>query len=124
MRPLRLNSPGPWESIAPNCFSEFDLEVQAGTRFVGLIPFSPQSGYISTKIEIRSKKRVPDRILKNGSVLSIPESLENSTSEGAAFERNSKTFFTIPYDLDYATSLMIDHIDPLSPFPHLTCQSC
>ena len=38
---------------------------------------------MGTKIEISSNKRAPGRVSKNGLVQSIPESLENSTSEGA-----------------------------------------
>ena len=38
---------------------------------------------MGTKIEIRRKKRVPGRILKNGLVQSIPETLENVNTVGA-----------------------------------------
>ena len=79
MRPLRLNSPGSQESIAPNRFSKFDREHDFSSLFQFWSIYSP----IGAKIEISSKKRVRGRISKNGLVQSIPESLENSTSEGA-----------------------------------------
>ena len=79
MRPLRLNSPGSQESIAPKRFSKFDREHAFSSLFQFLSIHSPTGA----KIEISSEKRVPGRISKNGLVQSIPENLENANTEGA-----------------------------------------
>ena len=81
MWPLKLNSLDCQESIARNRFlnrkQPFDREHPISSLFW----FSPQKYYIWTEFEISSKKRVLGRISKNSEVQSIPESLENSTSE-------------------------------------------
>ena len=78
MFPLHEHSPGSKESIAPNRFSKFNRERTLSILF----RFSSPCDYTWTKIEIKSKKRVPGRILKNGLAQSIPETLENVNTEG------------------------------------------
>ena len=79
MLPKILDTPGPHESIAPNRFSKFEREHAFRSVFRFWSIYSP----MGTKIEIRRKKRVAGRILKNGLMQSIPETLENVNTVGA-----------------------------------------
>ena len=72
LRPLRLNSPNTQELIAPNSFSKFDREHTISSLFQFWSKYSPSG----RKSKSARKSVCPVEFRKT-----IPECLENSTSE-------------------------------------------